>query len=123
MPPILTLGARVVRGADWKWHGQDDCSSVNAPNEGTVVGCDEPTTGVDGGGGGWVEVIWDSGVFNYYRMGYQGKFDLALAPSHDPAKLSTYHAIALQSLAMAKASSSHSQHQEFNNMVNFNILI
>jgi poly-gamma-glutamate capsule biosynthesis protein CapA/YwtB (metallophosphatase superfamily) len=37
-------------------------------------------------------------------MGYEEKFDLALAPSHDVTKLSTFHAIALQSLAMAKAS-------------------
>lgn len=107
MPPNLSLGARVIRGVDWKWSNQDDCSTMGAPNEGTVVG-DES--------GGWVEVIWDSGVFNYYRMGYQGKYDLALAPSHDPAKLSTYHAIALQSLAMSRASTSHMHNQEFNNM-------
>lgn len=113
----------MLRGPDWRWSTQDDCSAVETANEGTVVGLgagdDDPAADTAAAESGWVEVIWDSGVFNYYRMGGGGKFDLALAPSHDPAKLSTYHAIALQSLAMAKASSSHAQHQEFNNMVLF----
>lgn len=98
----VNLGSRVVRGRDWKWSTQDDARS-----EGTVVGVDRND--------GWVEVIWDSGMFNYYRMGYEDKYDLALATSNDSVKLSTYHAIALQSLAMAKASSSNTQYQELNN--------
>lgn len=109
-PRHLTLGSRVVRGANWKWANQDDCSTLGLANEGTVIGIGVGDETVDG----WVEVIWDSGLFNFYRMGYEGMYDLALAPSHDPAKLSTYHAIALQSLAMAKASSTH---HESNNMV------
>ena len=36
---------------------------------------------------GWVDVTWDSGGSNSYRMGAEGKFDLALAPTHDPDKL------------------------------------
>lgn len=36
---------------------------------------------------GWVDVTWDAGGSNSYRMGAEGKFDLALAPSHDPDKL------------------------------------
>ena len=38
-------------------------------------------------GAGWVDVTWDSGSSNSYRMGAEGKFDLALAASHDPDKL------------------------------------
>lgn len=36
---------------------------------------------------GWVDVTWDAGGSNSYRMGAEGKFDLALGPSHDPDKL------------------------------------
>ena len=36
---------------------------------------------------GWVDVSWDGGSTNSYRMGAEGKFDLALAPSHDPDRL------------------------------------
>ena len=36
---------------------------------------------------GWVDVTWDSGGSNSYRMGAEGKFDLCLAASHDPDKL------------------------------------
>ena len=34
-----------------------------------------------------MDVTWDAGGSNSYRMGAEGKFDLALAPSHDPEKL------------------------------------
>ena len=34
-----------------------------------------------------MDVKWDSGGSNSYRMGAEGKFDLALGPSHDPDKL------------------------------------
>ncbi|XP_041351620.1 E3 ubiquitin-protein ligase HECTD1-like isoform X2 [Gigantopelta aegis] len=67
-------GARVVRGMDWKWRDQDG----NPAGEGTVTGELH---------NGWVDVTWDSGGSNSYRMGAEGKFDLALAPSHDPDKL------------------------------------
>lgn len=36
---------------------------------------------------GWVDVTWDAGGSNSYRMSAEGKFDLALAPSHDQEKL------------------------------------
>ncbi|KAI8478850.1 E3 ubiquitin-protein ligase HTD1, partial [Branchiostoma belcheri] len=52
----MVVGARVVRGLDWKWRDQD----------------------------GWVDVTWDAGGSNSYRMGAEGKYDLQLAPSHNP---------------------------------------
>ncbi|XP_071078576.1 E3 ubiquitin-protein ligase HECTD1-like isoform X2 [Haliotis cracherodii] len=67
-------GARVVRGMDWKWRDQDG----SPPGEGLVTGELH---------NGWVDVTWDAGGSNSYRMGAEGKFDLALAPSHDPDKL------------------------------------
>ncbi|BFZ12481.1 hypothetical protein BsWGS_15521 [Bradybaena similaris] len=65
----MVPGARVIRGMDWKWRDQDG----NPPGEGTVTG--------------WVDVTWDAGGSNSYRMGAEGKFDLALGASHDPDKL------------------------------------
>lgn len=35
---------------------------------------------------GWIDVTWDSGGSNSYRMGAEGKYDLALAPGYDPEK-------------------------------------
>lgn len=32
-------------------------------------------------------MTWDAGGSNSYRMGAEGKFDLALGASHDPDKL------------------------------------
>ena len=32
---------------------------------------------------GWIDVTWDAGGSNSYRMGAEGKYDLALAPSHE----------------------------------------
>jgi E3 ubiquitin-protein ligase HECTD1 len=67
----LHIGARVVRGVDWKWRNQDG----NPPVSGTVIG--ELTNG-------WIEVQWDHGIANSYRMGAEGKFDLELT-GEDPA--------------------------------------
>ena len=36
---------------------------------------------------GWIDVTWDSGGSNSYRMGAEGKYDLQLASSHDPERL------------------------------------
>lgn len=36
---------------------------------------------------GWIDVTWDSGGSNSYRMGAEGKYDLQLSPNHDPDKL------------------------------------
>lgn len=59
------LGARVVRGKDWDW-GNQDKSSI-----GTI-------TQINGELEGWVRVEWDSGADNSYRIGAEGKYDLAL---------------------------------------------
>jgi len=32
---------------------------------------------------GWIDVAWDAGGTNSYRMGAEGKYDLMLAPSHN----------------------------------------
>jgi E3 ubiquitin-protein ligase HERC2 len=64
---LITVGTRVIRGADWKWGDQDG----PPPSEGSVV--DE--IGPDG----WVRVQWDTGSTNSYRMGKEGKYDLKLA--------------------------------------------
>eukprot|EP00049_Salpingoeca_infusionum_P023060 m.10178 g.10178 ORF g.10178 m.10178 type:complete len:2070 (+) comp5531_c0_seq1:203-6412(+) len=60
-------GLRVVRGPDWKWNNQDG----DPPGPGTVVSSIE---------NGWVDVKWDCGHRNSYRMGAEsGKFDLTFA--------------------------------------------
>ncbi|KAG6439848.1 hypothetical protein O3G_MSEX001140, partial [Manduca sexta] len=59
----LCAGARVVRGPDWKWRDQDGPH----PALGTV------TSDLHNG---WVDVRWDHGGRNSYRMGAEGKFDL-----------------------------------------------
>ncbi|XP_067621577.1 E3 ubiquitin-protein ligase Ufd4 isoform X2 [Eurosta solidaginis] len=60
----ITTGARVVRGVDWRWDDQDGCC------EGTVTGEIH---------NGWIDVKWDHGGRNSYRMGAEGKYDLKLA--------------------------------------------
>ncbi|XP_075151574.1 ubiquitin fusion-degradation 4-like isoform X2 [Haematobia irritans] len=62
----ITTGARVVRGVDWRWDDQDGSC------EGTVTGEIHD---------GWIDVKWDHGVRNSYRMGAEGKYDLKLANS------------------------------------------
>ncbi|XP_068632880.1 E3 ubiquitin-protein ligase Ufd4 isoform X2 [Battus philenor] len=59
----LCVGARVLRGPDWKWRDQDGPH----PAVGTV------TSDLHNG---WVDVRWDHGGRNSYRMGAEGKFDL-----------------------------------------------
>ncbi|XP_061382939.1 E3 ubiquitin-protein ligase Ufd4 isoform X3 [Danaus plexippus] len=59
----LCAGARVMRGVDWKWRDQDGPH----PSVGTV------TSDLHNG---WVDVRWDHGGRNSYRMGAEGKFDL-----------------------------------------------
>ncbi|GAB0092249.1 E3 ubiquitin-protein ligase Ufd4 [Sergentomyia squamirostris] len=61
----ITSGARVVRGVDWRWDDQDGPQC-----EGTVTGEIH---------NGWIDVKWDHGVRNSYRMGAEGKYDLKLA--------------------------------------------
>ncbi|XP_076824506.1 E3 ubiquitin-protein ligase HERC2-like isoform X1 [Clavelina lepadiformis] len=66
---MMTLGAKVVRGRDWKWQDQD------GNLEGEVIGEVESD--------GWVRVRWNSGTTNSYRMGKEGKYDLQLATVQD----------------------------------------
>uniref|UniRef100_A0A1B6DIC7 E3 ubiquitin-protein ligase n=1 Tax=Clastoptera arizonana TaxID=38151 RepID=A0A1B6DIC7_9HEMI len=66
----LVTGARVVRGIDWKWRDQDGTPS----GEGTVSGELH---------NGWIDVTWDHGGSNSYRMGAEGKYDLKLASEAD----------------------------------------
>ena len=37
---------------------------------------------------GWIDVTWDHGSANSYRMGAEGKFDLKLAPSYEQRVMS-----------------------------------
>ncbi|UYV64246.1 HECTD1 [Cordylochernes scorpioides] len=67
----MIVGARVVRGPDWKWRDQDG----SPPGEGSVTGELH---------NGWIDVTWDHGGSNSYRMGAEGKYDLKLAPGYDP---------------------------------------
>lgn len=118
----LTIGARVVRGVDWKWREQDG----NPPGIGTVTGelrngrkhapltlCtvyllnkqhnETKITHFQGvfemlhqlkqlllctcvyySFKGWIEVQWDHGGANSYRMGAEGKYDLTLADEPQP---------------------------------------
>ncbi|XP_075224551.1 ubiquitin fusion-degradation 4-like isoform X4 [Lycorma delicatula] len=62
----LVIGARVMRGLDWKWRDQDG----TPPGEGTITGELH---------NGWIDVTWDHGGSNSYRMGAEGKYDLKLA--------------------------------------------
>jgi len=68
----MVAGARIVRGLDWKWRDQD---GPNEPGLGTVTGELH---------NGWIDVTWDHGGSNSYRMGAEGKYDLKLAPGYDP---------------------------------------
>ncbi|XP_055309566.1 E3 ubiquitin-protein ligase Ufd4 isoform X3 [Sitodiplosis mosellana] len=62
----ITTGARVVRGVDWRWDDQDGTGDSRV---GTVTGEIH---------NGWIDVKWDHGVRNSYRMGAEGKYDLKL---------------------------------------------
>jgi len=63
----LPLGARVMRGPDWKWDEQDGGTG----RLGTVV--QAPTDQE------WVRVAWDVEKDNAYRWGHEGAYDLMLA--------------------------------------------
>ena len=89
----LVPGARVVRGLDWKWRDQDG----NPPAEGTITGELH---------NGWIDVTWDHGGSNSYRMGAEGKYDLRLAPSYDPENQSQQPSGASSSVSSASGSKS-----------------
>ncbi len=63
---VLRVGARVVRGPDWKWDEQDG----GAGSMGTVVA--SPSAEV------WARVQWDNGTVNTYRWGHEGAMDLVV---------------------------------------------
>ena len=67
----LAIGVRVTRGVDWKWRDQD----------GTPYACGTITGKLRNG---WIEVQWDHGGANSYRMGDEGKYDLQLAEDPQP---------------------------------------
>uniref|UniRef100_A0A672Q5U6 E3 ubiquitin-protein ligase HERC2 n=1 Tax=Sinocyclocheilus grahami TaxID=75366 RepID=A0A672Q5U6_SINGR len=73
---MMKIGARVMRGPDWKWGDQDG----PPPGLGRVIG--------ELGEDGWIRVQWDTSSTNSYRMGKEGKYDLKLAeppPATQPA--------------------------------------
>ena len=63
-------GARVVRGLDWKWDAQD---GENGGGVGTIEG--EISDG-------WIDVRWDHGESNRYRLGAQDSYDIKLADDY-----------------------------------------
>lgn len=74
----LSIGVRVMRGVDWKWRDQD----------GAAFGCGTVTGELRNG---WIEVQWDQGGANSYRMGAEGKYDLQLTedPPQQPSQQPT----------------------------------
>jgi len=56
-------GLKVVRGPDWKYDNQDGGSLY-----GTI--CEESYDH------GWVDVTWENGYTNAYRIGYEDRHDL-----------------------------------------------
>eukprot|EP00051_Salpingoeca_urceolata_P006568 m.86770 g.86770 ORF g.86770 m.86770 type:complete len:2399 (+) comp14887_c1_seq1:143-7339(+) len=81
----LTAGQRIVRGPDWKWGRQDG----KPPGAGTVQGSPRD---------GWVDVLWDHGTQNSYRMGAEDKFDLQ--PAEDTRAAEARSGEALDFLSM-----------------------
>ncbi|XP_034233940.1 uncharacterized protein LOC117640978 [Thrips palmi] len=67
--PLLRVGATVFRGQDWKWGSQD--GSPPGPGEVVAYGTLMRATGIVG-------VRWQAGESNIYRMGAEGKYDLAV---------------------------------------------
>lgn len=63
----IAVGARVVRGPDWKWGEQGTA-------EGTVISELH---------NGWIDVQWDDGSCNSYRYGADGKFDIGEAATKE----------------------------------------
>ncbi|OQV15075.1 E3 ubiquitin-protein ligase HECTD1 [Hypsibius exemplaris] len=61
----VEVKSRVTRGRDWVWGSQDGIP----PTVGTVVARHADD---------WVDVIWDSGEGQMYRMGADGKYDLSV---------------------------------------------
>lgn len=67
------VGARVVRGPDWKWGDQDGGEG----HTGTVI----PTSDLDLDLLGPSPNLWDSGLKFTYQGGPEGSYDLRVSPS------------------------------------------
>ncbi|RWS30867.1 E3 ubiquitin-protein ligase HECTD1-like isoform X10 [Leptotrombidium deliense] len=89
----MVVGSRVMRGPDWKWRDQDG----NPPVEGTVTGELH---------NGWIDVTWDHGGSNSYRMGAEGKYDIKLCDENS-SKGSTVAASASYSLTPINSSTAY----------------
>ena len=61
----IVMGARVDRGIDWKWRDQDN--PTGSGGVGTVTGELHNS---------WIDVTWDHGGSNSYRMGAESKFGI-----------------------------------------------
>ncbi|XP_046572273.1 uncharacterized protein LOC124280405 [Haliotis rubra] len=70
LPP---LGTRVTRGPDWHWGNQD------TEGPGTIINHYEGG-GRHGGGKHLLYVQWDNGIYNQYRYGLDGEYDVWPAP-------------------------------------------
>ncbi|XP_054154199.1 E3 ubiquitin-protein ligase HECTD1-like [Oppia nitens] len=67
----MVPNAKVTRGPDWKWRDQD-----GAPTSEGVITSELHN--------GWIDIQWDHGGSNSYRMGAEGKYDLRLADGYNP---------------------------------------
>ena len=67
----IVVGSRVIRGHDWKWENQD----------GGLGGCGTVQGEISEG---WLDVRWDHGESNRYRMGAQSSYDLKLEDDSAP---------------------------------------
>jgi E3 ubiquitin-protein ligase HECTD1 len=70
----LKAGVRVMRGPDWKWKQQD------SNGVGTVLSSPR---------NGWIDVRWDNGRWNLYRMGADNKYDLRIVTGSEAASSAT----------------------------------
>ena len=96
----MVIGARVVRGLDWKWRDQDGNPQIEGKtlNFAPCVHLDVQwlvssfTLGTVTGElhNGWIDVTWDHGGSNSYRMGAEGKFDLKLTSSSNQQSSKRY---------------------------------
>ncbi|XP_045169286.2 uncharacterized protein LOC123532018 [Mercenaria mercenaria] len=64
----MYIGARVQRGRDWKYGNQDGNGSGSVRQ----LPPDVPS--------GWVQVEWDNGYLNNYRLGAENAYDIMFVP-------------------------------------------
>lgn len=63
----MNIGARVVRGTDWKYEDQDSGEG----NLGTMISMVDENVG-------WLTVLWDNGTKADYRASSESCFDIRL---------------------------------------------